>query len=586
MQMKILTKSCSRVALIASLGSALHSATAQEEPSLLPTTTVSSLETSRAPVRRTITPRPAITATAQPSPDEQIPDSEDLVITPLRVVGEKDEQLANITIIDSEKIARTAPLSFDELTRDIPNVTFLGGPRYLGEQLVIRGESGSSVNVRIDDARQNFVSGHAGQRFFVEPDFLSRAEILRGPGSFAYGSGSAGVVSLSTLDPRDIVKGGNEYGFRARSSYHTNSREWATNVVGAVAGEQSEILVGYSSRDGQNINLPDGRDLPFSAVERDSALAKYVFNFDSDNRLEFSLSSYESIDRGGANPQPFDVGTTSNALVDRTIDYLQFSGEWLYNPADIDWINAKTTFFVNETRQERNYAATTGSNAGRQNIHELSSWGIESSNLIEHTLAGRESLTTFGFDYFSETQDGQETRDTFFIPGALGNSSGRPDASADHLGIFVLNETQLSDSFTIHSGLRFDHSSTEKTVGSSASQEFSEWSPQIGFRYEINDQWALFGQYSRAYTAPTLNDLYQDGSHFGVVPSFPFFQTVSDPQSGFIVTPPGAPLPAPGQINVNYFEERFIPNPDLKPRPPTILSSVSAIRTKTSGVAN
>jgi hemoglobin/transferrin/lactoferrin receptor protein len=482
----------------------------------------------------------------------------------------KDTSVA-IGVITQDEISRLAPLSFDDLIRSQPNVEFLGGPRYLGEQLVIRGESGNSVTVRIDDARQNYVSGHAGQRFFVETDFLDTVEILRGAGSFLYGSGSAGVVNISTLDPTDIALEEGSLGLRMRNTFHTNSDEWANSIIGAGVGEKVQFLAGYSDRSGNDIRLGDGTKLASSSIDRQSALGKLVITPNDEHRFEFAVNEYTSVDRGGANPQALAVGTTSNALVDRTINYTQWTGDWNWNPIDNDAIDLKATFYYNTTKQTRNYAATGGSNAGRSNIHELDVYGLDISNRSMVYLGNREHELIYGLDFYHEKQDGTETRATFFVPGAPGNSSGRPDAEADNVGIYATDRVELSDSLTLSAGLRYDTYSNEKIVGNITSQSDGALSPQISFDYEINENLTIFGQYSKGFTVPTLNDLYQDGSHFGVVPSgtLPFFQSIRDPLPAVgdppIFTPIGSPLPQPGLTNVNYFEEVFITNPNLKP---------------------
>lgn len=480
----------------------------------------------------------------------------------------KDTSVA-IGVITQDEISRVAPLSFDDLTRSQPNVEFLGGPRYLGEQLVIRGESGNAVTVRIDDARQNYVSGHAGQRFFVETDFLDTVEILRGAGSFLYGSGSAGVVNISTLDPTDIALEEGSVGLRMRNTFHTNSDEWANSLIGAGVGEKVQFLAGYSDRSGNDIALGNGTDLAFSSVDRESALGKFVITPNDEHRFEFAVNDYTSVDRGGANPQALTVGTTSNALVDRTINYTQWTGDWNWNPIDNDAIDLKATFYYNTTKQTRNYAATTGSNVGRSNIHELDVYGLDVSNRSIVYLGNREHELIYGLDFYHEKQDGTETRATFFVPGAPGNSSGRPDAEADNVGIYATDRVELSDSLTLSAGLRYDTYSNEKIVGNITNHSDGALSPHISFDYEISENLTVFGQYSKGFTAPTLNDLYQDGSHFGVVPSFPFSETIREPLTagaeGPIFTPVGAPLPLPGLIEFNYFEELFITNPNLKP---------------------
>ncbi|MEM9283833.1 MAG: TonB-dependent receptor [Verrucomicrobiota bacterium] len=443
-----------------------------------------------------------------------------VVETPTRVDTEIKDQPSSIFVITQEDVARWAPLSFDDLTFQEPNVDFLGGPRYLGEQLIIRGEGGSAVNVRLDGGRQNFVSGHSGQRFFVETDFLKEVEILRGGGSFLYGSGSAGVVNISTLDPIDIVKDGNALGLRIRNTYHSNSNEWANSVVGAGIGEKVQFLAGWSDRSADNITQADDIELPFSAVDRSGAIGKFIWTPNDENTVTITLNSYETDDIGGANPQQLAAGNSQNALVDRTVQYMQWSGDWEWNPIDNDLINLKTTVYYNNTKQFRDYTITdpTDNNFGRENSVDYDVFGIDISNRSEVFIGNKRHQFVYGIDFYTESQKGDESRNTFFVPGTSGTDSRRPDAEADFLGIYLIDEVEVNDRLTLFGGIRYDTYESEKTVGSFQSQSDSSFSPQIGFDLEITEKLSFFGQYSRGFTAPFLNSLYQDGSHFGLVP--------------------------------------------------------------------
>lgn len=468
---------------------------------------------------------------------------------------------ATIGVITQDEIARTAPLSFDDLIRKEPNVETLGGPRYLGEQLSIRGQGGNAVTVRIDDARQNFASGHAGQRFFFEPDFLQEVEILKGGGSFLYGSGAAGVVNISTLDPSDLIKEGNSMGLRIRNTYNTNTGEWANSVIGSASTEFLDLMIGTSDRSGNNITLSDGFELPDSAIERESNIAKMILRPGEDQQLTISVFDYQSLDQGAANPQG-DADNVTNPPVGREIEFMQWVGNYQWNPAANDFIDLNASIYYNTTKQVRNYLATTGANFGRQNVHELDVFGIDLRNRSIVEIGGVEHELVYGLEFVSESQNGIESRDTFFAPGTIGNSSNRPDAEADNLAFFLTDEIDVTDNLTLFTGLRYDTYSTSSLLEGTPGQKDGALSPHIGFDFDIGEHLSLVGQYSRAFTRPTLNDFYQDGSHFGIVPNDPFVQTIREPQGGVF---PVANVPAPGLIQFNYFEEVFIPNTELLP---------------------
>jgi len=533
--------------------------------------TSDTLETTVVEASREATPRPVRQTRPIALPRPVIVDV--IVESATRTEKRLADVPAAVSLITLDDIERLAPLSFDDLIRFEPNVDMLGGPRYLGEQMIIRAQGGNAVTVRIDDARQNFVSGHAGQRFFVEPEFMKDIEILRGGGSFLYGSGGAGVVNISTLDPQDIARDGNPLGLRVRNSYHSNTGEWVHSVTGAVSSENLDLMMGTSDRDGGNITLADGVELPDSAVDRVSNIAKMVIRPGEDQQLTFTIFDYNSLDQGAANPQA-DTDSVTNPPVGREIYFQQWTGNYEWNPMENDLIDLGLTFYYNTTSQIRNYIDTTGSNVGRQNIHDLEVFGIDFQNRSILEIGSLEHEIVFGMEYFTQSQDGTESRALFQTPGAPGRSGTRPGAEADHFALFATDEIDLTDSLSLFTGIRYDTYEMLKTAGVSAGQGQSALSPHIGFNLDLNERFSLFAKFSKAFTQPTLNDLFQDGSHFGIVPSpsRPFFETIREPAGGFFLPPPIGPgAPAPGRVNVNYFEEVFIANADLLPETSDIL---------------
>lgn len=489
------------------------------------------------------------------------------------VATRSEERVARVLpavgVISEAEILRVAPLSIDDLIRTEPNVSTLGGPRYLGEQVVIRGEGGNAVTVRVDQARQNFVSGHAGQRFFIEPHFLHQIDVLRGGGSFLYGSGSAGVLNLSTLDPEHILAEGRATGLRVRNEYHTNSKEWANSVIGAVAAENFEFMIGASDRLGGNLRLADGVEMPDSAIARDSKIAKMVWSPSDEHRFELSVTDYQSLDQGGANPQG-NASATGNPLVGREIGFLQWVASYQFNPAGNDLVDLTVVGYHNQTSQVRNYLDPAGSNVGRRNRHELEVTGFEIYNRSVFEFGGLEHRLVAGIDFYTEQQEGFDTRATFFTPGAPNSAGNRPNAEAEHFAAYIADEAQVTDRLRLFAGVRFDRYETSKLSGLALSQQGDAISPNIGFDLGITERFSLVGRYTKAFNQPTLNDFYADGSHFGVVPNDPFAQ-VTPPEVRVTPAPPGVFPPIPtidffsGLLKFNYFEEVFIPNEQLLP---------------------
>ena len=88
----------------------------------------------------------------------------------------------------------------------IPGVATQGNADDPGQAINIRGlQDFGRVNVTVDGARQNFQkSGHnANGQFYLDPEFLSRIDITRGPSATVFGSGAIGGVAAFTT--RDVI---------------------------------------------------------------------------------------------------------------------------------------------------------------------------------------------------------------------------------------------------------------------------------------------------------------------------------------------------------------------------------------------
>ncbi|WP_343805468.1 TonB-dependent receptor [Paenochrobactrum glaciei] len=93
----------------------------------------------------------------------------------------------------------------------------------------IRGMQGfGRVPVVVDGAQQQntVYRGYSGvaSRNYIDPDMIGGVEIVKGPSSGVYGVGATGGVAvMRTLNAEDIIKEGQNYGFRVRGSMIGNT---------------------------------------------------------------------------------------------------------------------------------------------------------------------------------------------------------------------------------------------------------------------------------------------------------------------------------------------------------------------------
>jgi hemoglobin/transferrin/lactoferrin receptor protein len=94
-------------------------------------------------------------------------------------------------------------------------------------------------------------------------------------------------------------------------------------------------------------------------------------------------------------------------------------------------------------------------------------------------------------------------------------------------------------------GLRYDNYQRDPDEAGLADVNEGFWSPRLGISFRPSESWQVYGNVARAFRAPSLTELYNDGVHFAI---------------------PGFGL-GPGMTFTGV--NSFIPNPDLEPEKST-----------------
>jgi hemoglobin/transferrin/lactoferrin receptor protein len=187
---------------------------------------------------------------------------------------------ATVTVIPRDVIDRTMVRDVRDLVRYEPGLTVRNDPFRFGlDTFSVRGIGGNRVAVELDGipASGGFAVGSFGDsgRSFVDPAFLERVEVLRGPASSLYGSDAiGGVVAMTTTSPQDLLGRGRNRGLRTEGGYSGADEGWHAVAIGAAATGSTDFLVGYAHRSGDEVDTaadvtPNPRD-----YTSDSLLAK------------------------------------------------------------------------------------------------------------------------------------------------------------------------------------------------------------------------------------------------------------------------------------------------------------------------
>ena len=443
-----------------------------------------------------------------------------------------------VSVVSRDEIERLIASTPADLMKSVPGVEFSGGPRRTGMAPSIRGLSGENVLILLDGARQSFISAHDG-RFFLEPELIQTAEIVRGPASALYGSGAVGgVLAFETADASDLLRDGESFGARVRAGYQSVNEEGFGSFTAYGVQGNLDGLFNLSLRQSGDIELGSGAALP-SEDEIVSGMAKLGYQFTPALRGEISWQGFQNSAYEPNNGQ--GTGMTGDAVLDRDvdkdIDAQTWNGSLSYNPAS-DLIDARLTVYQQTTSVDE-FDATIP----RTTLREIETNGFSARNAARFDFGGIETTLTFGGDWYEDSQTGIDTETTD------GSRGGVPNASAEFMGLFAQIEAQIDrplgmpGELIIIPGIRYDEfESASDTATETASSE--EVSPRFAASYGPVNWLRLFGSYAEGFRAPSVNELYLDGVHFSVPHPILF-------------------NPAAGQFV--FVSNNLIPNANLKP---------------------
>lgn len=419
----------------------------------------------------------------------------------------------SVSVIDFTDMESRQVRSLGDAIRDVPGVSIGGGPRALAQQPEIRGLSGNRVLITVDGARQNFNSGHRG-RVFVDPEMLKQIDVLRGPGSAVWGSGAlGGVIAMTTKDAADFLMPDATWGARVRSGYQSGDGELlgTGTLFGQALDGKVDALVSGTWADADDIRLGGGGDLKNSGNELYANLIKAGWQPTPGQQLKLSRQyQFES----GQIPAQADAETSVTAvLTDRETEAINTLVNYTYDAPDNDWLDLYANAYRTEQTIREKRIGTNGRldeiafDTDGIDLHNTSVFGARPGSRQQHRV-------TYGFEYFRD-------REKSVMGG--GPNAQFPDATAKFLGVFVQDEIDLLDTalgdWVLVPGLRFDDYRSESddtpTTGIAHETKEHQLSPRLGAVYKLSAQTNVTAQYSRAFRAPSFQELYISGAHFG-----------------------------------------------------------------------
>ncbi len=413
-----------------------------------------------------------------------------------------------VSHVGLDKMELNQVMKFSDALKEVPGVSFGGGPRAVAEKPNIRGLGGTRILITIDGARQNFNSGHKG-RVFVETELLKSVDVLRGPGSAVYGSGAmGGVIAMTTKDAGDFLEPGENFGLRVKTGFQdANNDKLGTAIAFGRFDINSGIdyVLSATRRSSEDVRLGGGDILEDSAEDTWAGLAK--LNWSPGKAHRFTLSRQYTFDYGEVPAQADELTSATAVLTDRETEVIQDRLAYRYVTSN----QTVDTFIYNNDQTIRE--KRIGTNGRLDTINFVTKgFDVRSSMRIANDKTFSRRIS-YGVEYYQDTMRAKR-----------GSEASRvfPDATADFVGLYVQDEIEFTNSalgsWVLIPGLRFDdyESHTDQFIeGAANDTKESQLSPKLGLIYKATDWMNLSFSYGQSFRSPTFQELYITGVHFG-----------------------------------------------------------------------
>jgi len=431
---------------------------------------------------------------------------DEVLVTARGIPAPASKTPGGVGVITQEDIRETGAVSVADALARIPGVSKTGDSPW-GADINIRGLGRDQVVLLIDGVRVNTTTDINGRLGVVNQADIARVEVLKGPISALYGSGSiGGVVNIITKKGRftetpewhgegSITGSSNPLGpdayanlsysdesawmfgsggWRQGASYfdgrgvktsNTQFEDWQGKLAGAWKwAEEHSTMLQYQHMDGSEIGVPGGnsRGLPTNADvtlrENDRRLLQLVHTWTpkgsvlTESQLDLSwqlLTRYPRIDN-------YTSGATAWQKPSGTHETL--SGRW------------KNVLALGD------HTLVTGA--------EVSNWDMRSR---------AEVMTTAGVRTYAQPV---------------------PDASQLVSGLFAEDDWALAERWTLNMGGRADMVRITNGGGTVISVHEGEkndanWGAHAGLTYAFSEPWSASFLAATSYRTPNILELYK-----------------------------------------------------------------------------
>jgi hemoglobin/transferrin/lactoferrin receptor protein len=449
------------------------------------------------------------------------------------------------TEIDAKTIEEKQVTDLDDLGRSVdPGINSSRADAGIN----LRGLSGPRIVTVIDGIPIPYLSNSARQGAFATInangggdtfDFssLSALDVVRGADSSRGGSGMlGGAIVLRTLEPEDLIGEGRDWGGIVKSVYDSEDDSLSGSIAGAKKFGNTSVLFQGGYRKGHerdNKGTVDSygntRTEPNPAdFDQSNLLFKVRQQLEGGHRIGLTAENFrrdadfdQRTEQG--TPRAYAIGNY-NSFEDRSRKRISLDYDYEALSSDEAFRVARATLYWQELeRSSGSNGRTTGNVAyGRDNSISNKTFGFSGSATKEFEYGGFDHSVTVGLDAARSKWNQYTWALCTTTCPSLNNQSEIPNVTSTTVGAIIEDRISMGESaFALTPGLRFDwfdydasagggfqNNSGAVLFGEPKDRDGARISPKLLATYDITPDVELFAQWSMAYRAPTVDELY------------------------------------------------------------------------------
>jgi len=426
----------------------------------------------------------------------------------------------SIGIVNQNQISFTSPLGVANIAETIPGINKTSDMPW-GSDINIRGLGRDKIVVLINGNRLSTATAIPARFGTITPQDIHRIEILKGPLSVQYGTGSIGGVA------NIITKSGNfssqpGWNFELNNSFESIAQGKSTYGRINYNSDKFYFSLSQSYRDYEDYTAGNNIDFPNSQFTDYQTNFNLGYKLNNRNRLELTAQYMEAknvgIPGGGEQFPP-----TARAIYPKTSRAL-YEFQWNYHPAPKFWQKTKLEAYYQPLVREVELIPKVINDSTKMMVNPGADHHVVGFKWQNVFNLGRHNLTA-GLEGWQRAYRGYRYKKKVFTykdNQILQKDKPLPDSRYRPLGIYAEDEYQLNNKMKLNLGARFDqiHIQNEKTYmtikppSDSIRWEASEdtdysYSLQSGLIYSINSTLDFNFLIARAFRSPSLEERYQ-----------------------------------------------------------------------------